>query len=102
MNSYEQLYLLHKKYNNPSQALAYFEKHEHLKDSIFNVENTVRVKALKEQYDNDRNQMKIAALEQEQAIQKLKQRRQNIVTGFLLLGGLLSLTVLYFFTIIVY
>jgi tetratricopeptide (TPR) repeat protein len=97
-NAYLQLYKFNKEIGNMPLALEYHEKYKDMQDSILNKERVEQIQNLNIQYESEKKQAQILSLEQESQIQELKLKQRNMLLGFLLIGTLLGLGMLYFFS----
>lgn len=96
---------IHKRKNNKTLALDYFEKYARLKDSIYSAENREYFEQLQSVYQKDRMQKKLNLLEKEQRLNQLKlEKSEAIIKSRNIILIIISLTaiVILAFGIILY
>ena len=96
-NAYHQLYEFHKKLNNEKEALVYHEEFLTIQDSIYKQEQAEQVQSLEVQHETAQKEAQIANLRQEGKIKALQLRQSNLLLGFLVIGALLSIGLIYSF-----
>jgi signal transduction histidine kinase len=83
------------------EAVASYERHDYLKDSLSNAENKSRILELQNQFDSEKKEFEIKELKQQTAIQQDKLRdRFVLIIGLLVILALISLSlgvILFFY-----
>lgn len=87
----------HEAAGNYKIALQYTEKAHIIEDSLFSVEKTNQLRKLQTEFETERKQQEIEALQQQTRIQDLQIKQRNYLTLSILLLALLGLGILYVF-----
>lgn len=91
-NIYQLLYQYHKKKNQYDKALTYYELHNQLKDSVFNLKVSEQMEQMQAQYQTAQKEAEITRLESENEIKQSelqfrKRERNWALAGVILLLG---------------
>ena len=109
MGNYNNLYLAHwnsgyynKNIADLDKALSYYQKYNVLKDSLYKIETTAKVLELEKKYETEKKNTQIALLQkenqhQEDQILVQKTQRNQLIIGILLVIGILSVFVYFFY-----
>jgi tetratricopeptide (TPR) repeat protein len=92
---YQNLSRLYEAKGNPIKALEYFKLFHEEDKKIFNESSSQQIARLRTQYETEKKENKIKALEQERSIQGLENRVKTIIGGLLLLGLAIISVVVY-------
>lgn len=95
VETYETLSINSKRQGDFREALAYYELYKQYEDSIFNETKSKQIAEVQTQYETEKKDQSIAALEQEKEIQILEASRQQSQI-YLSLSGLLIVLIIAF------
>ncbi len=97
VETYESLSTNSKKQGDYKQALVYYELYKQYEDSIFNETKSQQIAEVQTQYETEKKDQSIAALEQDKEIQTLQTSRQQSQIYLSLAGLLLVLIIAFIF-----
>lgn len=81
-----------------TKSYSYFVKHSILKDSLYSIEKVEAIEEMQTKYQTEKIKKEKEVAEQEAAIAKLEsQKNRNLFIGSLIIAGLLSFALLFYF-----
>lgn len=95
LDHYYNLSQLYQDIGNPKKALEYFKLYQQADKKIFNETKSQQIARLQTQYETEKKELKINALEREKRIRILENRVKTIIAGSLLLILILLSIMIY-------
>jgi tetratricopeptide (TPR) repeat protein len=95
IDHYENISQLYDDIGNPKKALEYFKLYQQADKKVFNETRSQQIARLQTQYETEKKEFKINALEREKRIQSLENRVKTIIAGSLLLILILLSIMIY-------
>jgi tetratricopeptide (TPR) repeat protein len=95
LDHYYNLSRLYEGIGNPKKALEYFKLYQQADKKIFNKTRSQQIARLQTQYETEKKELKINALEREKRIRILENRVKTIIAGSLLLILILLSLIVY-------